>query len=125
MKGFMMVVLTLCFCAGCARYNRVYVVLRNDTGFSCDRVISRFGDSLHIVKELAAGERSKVLKSNRTFAKGFVKAILKSGDTLLTYPIHRHGGKFYYEGKILVRLQIEKRKDGSDTLVTKTRKRFF
>jgi len=110
---------------GCGRYNRVSVVIRNDTGYSFERITTRFGDSLHIIKKLDNGQRSPILKRNRTYGKAFVKGISAGGDTLLTYPLNRHGEKFYYEGKVLVRLLIQKRVDGSDTLVTKSRRRLF
>jgi hypothetical protein len=126
MKDFyLFLILIFIISSSCARYNRVAVVVRNDTGFKIQRLTLRFGDSLHIVKDLGRGQRSRTLKSNRTFGKGFVKAILTSGDTLLCYPFNRHGEKFYYEGKILVRLQLQTSPLGADTLVTKSRRRWF
>lgn len=126
MKGFCFVlILIFIISSSCARYNRVAVVVRNETGFKIQRLTLRFGDSLHIVKDLGTGQRSRTLKSNRTFGKCFVKAILTSGDTLLCNPLNRHGEKFYNEGKILVRLQLQTSPMGADTLVTKSRRRWF
>ena len=122
---FLFLILIFIISSSCARYNRVAVVMRNETGFKIQRLTLRFGDSLHIVKDLGTGQRSRTLKSNRTFGKGFVKAILTSGDTLLCYPLNRPGEKFYYEGKILVRLQLQTSPMGADTLVTKSRRRWF
>lgn len=127
MKGLLAFFLTLLLLltSACARYNRVAVVVRNNTGFQIERLTLRFGDSLHIVKNLSSSQRSRVLRSNKTFGNGFVKAILPGGDTLKTYPINRHGEKFYHEGKVLVSLLISKKPDGSDTLVTRSRRRLF
>ncbi len=118
-------ILILLFIVSCNRFNRVAVVLRNDTDIPLELVTSRFGDSLHIIKDLGSGQRSKVLTSNQTYGKNFVKIISKKGDTLITYPLNRHGEKYYYEGKILVRLILQKRTDGTDTLVTRSRRRLF
>jgi hypothetical protein len=118
-------ILFLLFIVSCNRFNRVAVVLRNDTDIPLELVTSRFGDSLHIIKDLGSGQRSKVLTSNQTYGKNFVKIISKKGDTLITYPLNRHGEKYYYEGKILVRLILQKRTDGTDTLVTRSRRRLF
>lgn len=113
--------LFFCHC----RYNRVSVKIRNNTPYSFERLTVRFGDTLHIVKDLAAGQTTTHFWSNRTYGKGFIKAVTKKGDTLLHAPINRHGEKFYYQGKILVTMKLGQNEWKHDTLLVSSRRRIF
>ena len=108
------------------RYNRVSVIVKNNSNSDFKRLTVRFGDTLQIIKDLKKGERSHRFWSNQTYAKGYTRVVLPSEDTLVYFPINRKGQKMYYHGKILVKVKIvpSKEQPGRDTLQIKTRKRF-
>jgi hypothetical protein len=117
----------LCLYLVACRYNRVSVIVKNNSDSDFKSLTVRFGDTLQLFKDLKKGDRTKRFWSNQTYAKGYTRVVLPTEDTIIYFPINRNGKKMYYHGKILVKVKVVKSKEqpDRDTLQIRTRRRFM